>query len=803
MSELTARSYYEPRGIVEHIGERYYRVATSSELSVRYNADFVRESCVEFTPTQGASQYRYKGKWMSAKGSSFCAGYLGETATIEADEVYITEGSGKLLSLEQVGFRAIALYGVANWSARSEKDTRVLHPHLEIALDRASTVWLAFDSDWQTNYNVCRELMELHKALSLAGKQVKFLLWSGKKGIDDQLATMPISQRAAWILGQGRKQPTMTSLNATLKDLKIRNSEEVASKEALERLREGHVIIPNNVDLNVFWAKLYNDAAKTLGYRQDPVSGVVYKFSLGYWLPQDEKRVELEVATYVTSRTWFRKRSKHGDSIEIPNSGSGDVRYYRPIKSITYEPCDRNVYGCIRYLDGLYDLDKQEFLPDEDTVLADTVEMEYGADQVNLPINTIKYLEETVTGSIHRTRAALRYLIDPSVGNGKIVYLNGESGSGKSSIIKLVASLLPTSEIAYKFESANMNSPTEMYDLIYGKKVICFPDIDVQLQSIAALLQLTGSSDTSHVEVSVRPLYGQARTIKTKARVLWASVTPIRIAGGADEGLARRIFTLHTKASKAAAKLWPEVLKEQREILHWLLSMPVAEVQAEINAETPAEDRYQRSLSINPVFEFLDSHFKVCAGQKIKTSEVYDLYRAWAMTQGVKPLSSPTFKTRLKQAMPNAVQEIRDEKGRAHWLVGFVPSTPAIAQAILSPSVYEGRFQQPGGLAPIQNEPTEDVQPSAEVPVSTSVNVMAQELITVNEPNRLENEPTPLTPTPNTPEAITPKLMRSRPPGLEDIDSIYIAPEPVPVMLENRFGFIQPTELIELSELTE
>jgi hypothetical protein len=107
--------------------------------------------------------------------------------------IAITEGGKKALRLLQHGQPTIALLGV--WNFRNEDEPFLFH-ELEAFTWSGRTVYLAFDSDLWTNPQVRVALFELALKRMSKGAVVRFLKWTGAKGIDDYLVTQKNPEKA-------------------------------------------------------------------------------------------------------------------------------------------------------------------------------------------------------------------------------------------------------------------------------------------------------------------------------------------------------------------------------------------------------------------------------------------------------------------------------------------------------------------------------------------------------------------------------------------------------------------------------
>lgn len=96
--------------------------------------------------------------------------------------VAITEGKFKAIQLSYLGYLAISVHSVANWS-------RGLEVLKDLAANRedVSKVSIVFDADSRTNTGVARQAIRCGKKLMAEGYETVYLTWSSNlgKGVDD------------------------------------------------------------------------------------------------------------------------------------------------------------------------------------------------------------------------------------------------------------------------------------------------------------------------------------------------------------------------------------------------------------------------------------------------------------------------------------------------------------------------------------------------------------------------------------------------------------------------------------------
>lgn len=138
-------------------------------------------------------------RYVQPPGSGLCA-YFPTIGGVDWDNVLsdpnqiltITEGEFKAAKATQMGFPTIGLGGVHSF--KSQKSGLLFLPELERINWVKRRVYIAFDSDFRSNPNICRAMNELAESLMLRGA-VPYMLPlpdvvpDGKTGLDDFFLT--------------------------------------------------------------------------------------------------------------------------------------------------------------------------------------------------------------------------------------------------------------------------------------------------------------------------------------------------------------------------------------------------------------------------------------------------------------------------------------------------------------------------------------------------------------------------------------------------------------------------------------
>lgn len=755
----TLESYCLTRGISDANALANYREINATGVLDHFGISVPSGTYIMSDPKQGSRQVRVNGKWLSAKGDKTLFAHNGPKLEINCKEVFITEGTAKMIALEQLGQATITLMGVTNWSERDNKDRRVLKTELAQALTGVDTVYLCFDADWQTNYNVVRELMLIHEALTSHAIVCHYTYWpynAKTKGVDDKLASLPtVSERLQFVEALKAKPVKPNAVKSTFKALEKANNAKVQAERVAAETKSGCHIFDGSGPQRAWARDHISRYFGDLGYRKD-AAGRIIRLVDGIW----SQPCELEVAEIEREISAKLKIARKDGLIVL---GSDSLTYMPPAPILKEVKPNLNM---IRFLNGLYNLEDGTFQPEETETLGDTVRRNYEP-TVELPNAALAYLAETVDADLSRVRAAIRYLIDPTIKAAKIVHLSGESGSGKGTIMNMVTAMLPKAEVFEMADpSVNMNDPTAMYNIAYGKRLVNIGDLDCKLGSIAAMLQMTGSASGEACNITVRPLHKQAFNAEVRLRFAISSVSQIRLSGSSDQGLMRRIFQLKTRKSPAAALFEGLSSVEANQLFNWVMGMDRNECERVLRNEQDLSQQYERLSQLSEEFTFFDGHFKLNPESKVPFTEVLELYRLWAETNQVRPVSRNTFTARAKACLAPFGVRFEAESGpdgKKTYVYGIEAATNDVSFVMRKLAPYTMSFEHPGNMEPekCSTAPPEPTFLNKFVArIDELVEEEAESATVFVEPLPVANSTAP-----------TPQ---NKPPGLEDADEPYI-----------------------------
>lgn len=259
-------------------------------------------------------------------------------------------------------------------------------------------------------------------------------------------------------------------------------------------------------------------------------------------------------------------------------------------------------------------------------------------------------------------RAVLAYHADPRYGCKVITMIVGNSGTGKGVTERLIEKMFPKDTIGIITSGfKELNSPEKVAQLVTGKRLIAFPDLQGHQEGLGAVLSLT---DGGHL--TARRLYSSDTTqFIFTGRVLLCSTQPPAMEN-AGVGMARRLLILETLGTRLPSDILPTEGSDMEQLLHrelgeivsWALQMPEDQVRAVLRSEDPAGLLQEARLSIESQMDATRMFIDQCLVPSESTSipdgdQLFLAYRLFCKHTGHKPCSRTVFVSRMRQALPN------------------------------------------------------------------------------------------------------------------------------------------------------
>jgi D5 N terminal like/Poxvirus D5 protein-like len=275
-------------------------------------------------------------------------------------------------------------------------------------------------------------------------------------------------------------------------------------------------------------------------------------------------------------------------------------------------------------------------------------------------------------------RAIISMFLDPGCMYGKAIHVVGQSGGGKGTTLRFLASLFDPGSVQSLGSFSDLATPEKRHQNLRGKNFAYLPDLGGFQQMLQAFYEMVDNG-----ALSGRALYeSEAYTKAWHCRFALASVSELKIENGGD-GWMRRMITLRVKdrtgtPDRSLAKKLEAV---RSEVISWALGMDRdrrAEVleNPELVAPAIGRDNHKSSIVGDAVKTFIDCCFTKAEGDdsRIASAELYQLYTAYYRASGTgKPMGLNNFVQHMKVIFPGSFHERTRIKGSDQKIpAGFI-----------------------------------------------------------------------------------------------------------------------------------
>ena len=170
----------------------------------------------------------------------------------------------------------------------------------------------------------------------------------------------------------------------------------------------------------------------------------------------------------------------------------------------------------------------------------------------------------------------LRYMVDPTLPNRKIVMVIGPSGSGKGVLERLIEKLFPPSCVtAITSRIKEINTPEKIRQHVSGKQLVAFPDVQGLQTGVTSLYSMVDGGPMAQRNLFTDDTEG----VVYKGRVVICSGQAPQFEN-AGSGMARTALILETQrpAEKPDAELHQKLAGELGSIVSCALQAKHADV---------------------------------------------------------------------------------------------------------------------------------------------------------------------------------------------------------------------------------
>ena len=553
-------------------------------------------------------------KYLSPKDGG-CKPYfsplLPKNALKPLKRLFITEGEKKTDCLTHHGFPTIGLSGVDCWR---DKRTTGLLPELDRISWNKREVLITFDSDVTTKTAVQHALESLGNALVEKGAEVKVVLLpceidGSKNGPDD------------FIYRHG---------SAAFKQLT-----EIARPYKNwhpEPKRTHHKAL---TAISVF--------KTTFALR--PLNGL-HKWTGTHWNLLEEKP---SAALDAPLHYWMDLM--HWDVREVSHlKGVKDELLIR-LKSQEWSPPH-----LMSFKNGTLNSSTQHFQQDhkKENFLTHCFNFNYQPEAI-CPIWQ-KFLQETFNQDeqvIQLLRAAFRWSATPKDTSRPFELevffdLYGPKGCGKGTLLEVLQAVCGGEQATGTARTTTFSNPTQLAALI-GKKIAVDMDSSGHIGDVGIF-----NSIVSNELVTIKILYVNETSTRLGV-VLWRAYNDLpSVSGGGQEGLGRRMvtFRIEHSAKQPDNTLKKRLLDEIEGIFQWCWSMPEKDMyealrrRGEVKAITEAS--LANALDHSPHIRFIIENY-LDGVEEIKASYLYEKYKCWCNSEGIKGTSQTNFGKQIKK----------------------------------------------------------------------------------------------------------------------------------------------------------
>lgn len=259
-------------------------------------------------------------------------------------------------------------------------------------------------------------------------------------------------------------------------------------------------------------------------------------------------------------------------------------------------------------------------------------------------------------------RANISMMLDPSAPWGHFLYIVGQSGGGKGTLIRFIQSLFDKDNVRSGNTFADISTPEGRHQYLRSAALYCFPDMGGYVQGVRAFYELVDNG-----ALSGRPLYNSTTYHERfNTRFIVASVEPLSIENAGD-GWERRAIVLPVIPGKRKKDptLEQQLMLCKSDVISWALSMGREErdyllLNSETASESAAEAKRSVTMTGDSVRQFIDLCLRPApAGEGATLAQLHDWYRVFSKSFGYSDMGASKLGARIQSIIPASYEPRR------------------------------------------------------------------------------------------------------------------------------------------------
>lgn len=328
----------------------------------------------------------------------------------------------------------------------------------------------------------------------------------------------------------------------------------------------------------------------------------------------------------------------------------------------------------ICFQNGMYDTKEKRLLPHSPKYRAiNQIPHDYKPDAVTSGAKTDEYLNFICEDpdSKEMLLQFMGYSLTKDVGQQKFLVLNGEGGTGKSTVIRLIESITGSRNVS-NISLTDLQQRFASFGLM-GKLLNSCADLEIQALEDTSIIKKILGEDTLRAEQKGR----DAISFKSYAKLIFSTNELPLVKSEKTNGFYRRLLVL--TMNKVPSKINPNLFQELEQEIEYLLHLAVQAVermyQQGIIVTSAASEKavLQLRADSDTVEAFLQDMCVKDENGRIERTELYDKYNEYCEETDRQSLTKNNF---YKSLRVKGYSEIKSNGYRYFKGISYLKSVP-------------------------------------------------------------------------------------------------------------------------------